>query len=223
MIIGKIKYLLNKLLGYPQYVYPVVDRIVYPAISGYAGGSLYASNVLLVTNLTDIASIKKLFDAEKCNLSVINIEKDLTKNNILLAQQEQIGAFEHIINLFQFNETSRLLAMDRYNDDDLIALVYRSLKAETDYLVSSSQYATLTTAILGDTTFDSKIATATIKVCIEGLGRPLGNHYLICNGVYTNGGCLVEDIVKASIYLSSKYGQILAGQMVELHDGELKN
>ena len=52
---------------------------------------------------------------------------------------------------------------------------------------------------------------------------PLGNHGLICNGAYVNGEGKFDEMVKMSIYLSSKYGQILAGQMIELSDGKLKN
>ena len=205
MILGKLKKVVKHLWGKPQYVTPIIDKTKYPSILGSAGGSLYGSNVLVVTNIPQLDAIRKLFEKEQCNLFVILLDSVLTKEKISASMEKMVGKCDHVINLFQ-----------------LVSLVYQSLKVEADALVDSP-YATITTAVLGNATTESKIITATIKACVEGLGKPLGNHGLICNGAYVNGEGKFDEMVKMSIYLSSKYGQILAGQMIELSDGKFKN
>lgn len=68
MILGKFKKVIKHLWGRPQYVTPIIDKTKYPSILGSAGGSLYASNVLVVTNIPQLDAIRKLFEKEQCNL-----------------------------------------------------------------------------------------------------------------------------------------------------------
>lgn len=222
MILEKFKKVIKHLWGRPQYVTPIIDKTKYPSILGSAGGSLYASNVLVVTNIPQLDAIRKLFEKEQCNLFVILQDSVLMKEKISASMEKMVGKCDHVINLFQLDDSLHFLIEEQYNDNDLVSLVYQSLKVEADALIDSP-YATITTAILGNATTESKIITATIKACVEGLGKPLGNHGLICNGAYVNGEGKFDEMVKMSIYLSSKYGQILAGQMIELSDGKLKN
>lgn len=50
MILRILKKVIKHLLGKPQYVTPIFDKTQYPSILGSAGGSLYESNVLVITN-----------------------------------------------------------------------------------------------------------------------------------------------------------------------------
>ena len=222
MILGILKKIMRRFWGRIQYITPIVDKTQYPSILGSAGGSLYESNVLVVTNIPQLDAIRKLFEKEQCNLFVILLDSVLTKEKISASMEKMVGKCDHVINLFQLDDSLHLLIEEQYNDNDLVSLVYQSLKVEADTLVDS-QYATITTAVLGNATTESKIITATIKACVEGLGKPLGNHGLICNGVYVNGEDKLDELVKMTIYLSSKYGQILSGQMIELNNGKLKD
>jgi len=191
-------------------------------ILGSAGGSLYESNVLVITNNTQLATIQGFLEKERCNLFIIQLDSVLTQEKLSASMERMIGKCDHVINLFHLDDSLQLLVGEKYNDNDLVPLVYQSLKVEADALVDS-QYATITTAVLGNETIESKIITATIKACVEGLGKALGKHGLICNGVYVNGEGKLDEMVEMSIYLSSKYGQILAGQMIELGNGKFKN
>lgn len=181
-----------------------------------------SQNVLVITNITQLATIQGLLEKERCNLFIIQLDSVLTQEKLSASMERMVGKCDHVINLFHLDDSLQLLVGEKYNDNDLVSLVYQSLKVEADALVDS-QYATITTAVLGNETIESKIITATIKACVEGLGKALGNHGLICNGVYVNGGGKLDEMVKMSIYLSSKYGQILAGQMIELGNGKFKN
>ena len=212
MTLGILKKVMRRFWGRIQYITPIVDKTQYPSILGSAGGSLYESNVLVVTNIPQLDAIRKLFEKEQCNLFAILLDSVLTKEKISASMEKMVGKCDHVINLFHLDDSLQLLVGEKYNDNDLVSLVYQSLKVEVDALVDS-QYATITTAVLGNATTESKIITATIKACVEGLGKPLGNHGLICNGVDVNGEGKLDEMVKMSIYLSSKYGQILAGQM----------
>ena len=222
MILGKLKKVVKHLWGKPQYVTPIIDKTKYPSILGSTGGSLYESNVLVVTNIPQLDAIRKLLKKERCNLFIIQLDSVLTQEKLSASMERMVGKCDHVINLFHLDDSLQLLVGEKYNDNDLVSLVYQSLKVEADALVDSP-YATITTAVLGNATTESKIITATIKACVEGLGKPLGNHGLICNGAYVNGEGKFDEMVKMSIYLSSKYGQILAGQMIELSDGKFKN
>ena len=222
MILRILKKVIKHLLGKPQYVTPIFDKTQYPSILGSAGGSLYESNVLVITNITQLAIIRGLLEKERCNIFIIQLDSVLTQEKLSASMERMVGKCDHVINLFHLDDSLQLLVGEKYNDNDLVSLVYQSLKVEADALVDS-QYATITTAVLGNETIESKIITATIKACVEGLGKALGNHGLICNGVYVNGEGKLDEMVKMSIYLSSKYGQILAGQMIELGNGKFKN
>ena len=222
MILGILKKVMRRFWGRIQYITPIVDKTQYPSILGSAGGSLYESNVLIVTNITHLDIIKELFEKERCHLFIIQQDLVLTKEQFLATMERMVGKCDHVINLFQFNTALQLLVDEAYNPHDLVSLVYQSLKVETDILIDIPS-ATLTTAILGKATIESRIITAILKACVEGLGKPLGNHGLISNGVYVNNEDKLDELVKMTIYLSSKYGQILSGQMIELSDGKLKD
>lgn len=222
MILGILKKVMRRFWGRIQYITPIVDKTQYPSILGSAGGSLYESNVLIVTNITHLDIIKELFEKERCHLFIIQQDSVLTKEQFLATMERMVGKCDHVINLFQFNAALQLLVDEVYNPHDLVSLVYQSLKVETDILIDIPS-ATLTTAILGKATIESRIITAILKACVEGLGKPLGNHGLISNGVYVNNEDKLDELVKMTIYLSSKYGQILSGQMIELNNGKLKD
>lgn len=68
MILRILKKVIKHLLGKPQYVTPIFDKTQYPSILGSAGGSLYESNVLVITNITQLATIQGLLEKERCNL-----------------------------------------------------------------------------------------------------------------------------------------------------------
>ena len=222
MILGILKKVMRRFWGRIQYITPIVDKTQYPSILGSAGGSLYESNVLIVTNITHLDIIKELFEKERCHLFIIQQDSILTKEQFLATMERMVGKCDHVINLFQLDDSLHLLIEEQYNDNDLVSLVYQSLKVETDILIDIPS-ATLTTAILGKATIESRIITAILKACVEGLGKPLGNHGVISNGVYVNNKDKLDELVKMTIYLSSKYGQILSGQMIELSNGKLKD
>ena len=56
MILRILKKVIKHLWGKPQYVTPIFDKTQYPSILGSAGGSLYESNVLVITNITQLAT-----------------------------------------------------------------------------------------------------------------------------------------------------------------------
>lgn len=166
MILRILKKVIKHLLGKPQYVTPIFDKTQYPSILGSAGGSLYESNVLVITNNTQLATIQGLLEKERCNLFIIQLDSVLTQEKLSASMERMIGKCDHVINLFHLDDSLQLLVGEKYNDNDLVSLVYQSLKVEADALVDS-QYATITTAVLGNETIESKIITATIKACVK--------------------------------------------------------
>ena len=220
--LGKIKNIIKRILGKANVVYPLDDKVIYPESKGYAGGSLYMSNILLVTNIKDVDSILTMYEQEKAKVTVLNGNDGITKEQIVGAESNKTGRFEHIINLFRMKDNDTLINHG-YNDNDICSQVYDVLKSETEYLAPNNLYATICTAVQDAGYGDFEIESASVKACVEGLAKPLGNHRLICNGILADKGIELKDIVATTIYFSSKYGQILAGQVIELKDGKFED
>ncbi len=219
---SKLKKVIQRIIGKPTYVYPIFDKIIYSPTKGYAGGSLYETNILIVTNFADIKEYYQLFEQEKANVSYLICDKNPDISDITRIEKDQIGPYEHIINILSAN-TNMGLTDNGYNDNDITSFAYDILKVETEYLVSKNSYATLCTAIIDNGASDFEISSASIKACVEGLGKPLGNHKLICNGVIAEKDVPLSAVIPTTIYMSSKYGQILAGQVLELNNGKFEN
>ena len=53
-------------------------------------------------------------------------------------------------------------------------------------------------------------------MCIVGLGEAMGNHNIINNGIVASPSVPIKDIVNTAIFMSSKYGQIMTGEVLHL-------
>ena len=94
--------------------------------------------------------------------------------------------------------------------------VYQWLQEEVGYLVPLNQYSTICTAYIGDDTQYSEALGKNIDMCIRGLGEAMSNHNIINNGIVASPSVSIKDIVNTAIFMSSKYGQIMTGEVLHL-------
>lgn len=217
-MIGKLKKLLLLPFTKVCYVESIFDKGLYENNeNSHAGSSLEDSNVLVVTNNEEIiAKVSSLLKEEKCYFQFMNMNS-LSKKEDIMYSCNQLGVYNHIINIIEMKSIDRLMTQDHhFNSDDILYSLYRLLQIETDYLVQYNKYATLTTAFKSENSTDGEIISSSVSHLINGLSKPLSNHGLIENGLTATSTVSDETILNTAIFLSSKYGQIMAGETLRL-------
>lgn len=215
-----IKNILKKLLFKVSYIDHIIDRVQYPDIKkSYAGGSLATSNLLIVANKTvDEQMVQEFFSIEQVNYQVFYTSKLITNEDIFKSSYSLVGPFTHIINFFYVENNGRIFKDDfLYNNNDSFYKLYRCLQVEVDYLVRLNQYATISTCFIYDNTIDGCIQKRHADMCIRGLAEVLSNHNIICNGIVASEGIPFDILLKSSLFMSSKYGQIMSGEVLDLN------
>lgn len=207
-----IKNILRKIRIRPNCMEPICDSNIYEGnMRGYAGGSLQDQNVLIVTNSTvDEKLTKMVISEEKCHLKVLFIdEKKMTKRHIMECEKDLMGSFTHIINIVVANNHVNI---------EPHSLVYQWMQIETDYLIGNEQYATICTALIekNESSEEIKAELFAASNMIHGLGLVMANHNIIVNGIYADSNVNLTNILNAALFMNSKYGQIMAGEILEL-------
>lgn len=216
-----IKRIIQKLFGHKVVIEPIVDYNRYSNIDeSYSGGSLADSNILIVTN-TDIPHelIQSLQVNEKVTVAVLHPEAKLTQTDIINAASQLIGPFLHIINIYKKDETTSLMSADgSYPATDSMYQVYQWLQEEVSYLVPMNQYASICSAYIGDDSQYSEALNKNMDMCFRGLGEVMANHSIINNGIVASSTIPMSEVINTAVYMSSKYGQILTGEVLHLKD-----
>lgn len=213
-VLSKIK----KLIGKKVYIDPIVDYNKYTdSEKSFAGGSLADSNVLIVTNTELPAGIKEQISTnEKATIAILTPNGLVNQEAIISAANKLIGPFTHIINIYRKESSDLLTADSKYPESDEMYRVYQWLQEEVSYLVPLNQYASICTAYIGDETQYSDVLCKNMDMCIRGLGEVMGNHTIINNGIVASSSVPMQEIINSAIYLSSKYGQIMTGEVLHL-------
>lgn len=212
-MIEKIK----RILGKPIIVDNIVDMRKYPDnCLSYAGNSLMDANVLIIIkdDIILVDEIYHLLKAENCTYVglKLNSEESLTVKKIYENGREILGPFNHIINFYYFD--------NNVDEKKLLRTIYQHLQIEVQYLIDYAKKGSICTVVIYDECISDEIR-ATIKGAeslIEGLGIVLPNHQIIGNGIIAQSNIPLSEVVKSAIYLSSKYGQILTGEVLKMHN-----
>lgn len=219
---SEMKERIKEMIGRPQYISPICDQTLYGTnVNSFAGNSLSKSNVLVITNLLPqaekIAKIDIRLGCESCEFKILFLqEEDITVEQMHDSGQDLVKDFEHIINLIYTGDGD---GHDYFPLAEPMKSVYRLLQRECDYLIDRVQYGTICTAILkGPTNNTSRASSlAGIESLIKGLGGAMAKKGPIVNGVSANEGIPFEDVLAAVVYMSSKYGQILVGEVLRMN------
>ena len=210
---------IRRIIGGKTIIEPIIDYTRYiPSEESYAGNSLSVSNLLLVSNVAiPIGLVNEIERKENLCALVLNPSDRLTIGEIKKTSEQLVGPYTHIVNVYSKDKAMDLLnSDDTYPEYDEMYRVYQWLQEETAYLVQLSQYATICTVFIDDKTTYSSVLSKNIDMCIRGLGEALGNHSIISNGIVTTNEVPFEVILNTALFLSSKYGQIMAGEVLKL-------
>lgn len=211
--------IIKKLLGEKIIVEPIIDYNRYmQSEESYAGYSLSETNLLIVSNLdVNQSLVNGIEKNESICVSVINPDAKLTVGQIRNASNQLVGPFTHIINIYSKDQSLDLLGTDdTYPVEDEMYRVYQWLQEEASYLVPLNQYATICTVYIDDKTQYSSVLAKNVDMCIRGLGEALGSHSIISNGIVATKEIPLGVIMNTALFLSSKYGQIMAGEVLKL-------
>lgn len=209
MVLGKIK----RIIGFPVRVRPIVDFQQYENIgNSYAGGSLYNKNVLVISDVLEIANeLNHELDKEKINHSFLFIKYEtIRQEDIKKAEAGKVGPYTNIINFFMIDS----------GDEDSIYKIYNTLQCEVSYLVDNKISGFLSTGLIYDieSSLTDKSSIHGLKGLIEELGTKLSNHGIICNGLIAENRVPISAIMNTLLYTNSKYGSVLNGEVMELKE-----
>lgn len=196
--------LIKKIIMNPHWINPIFDDVIYEdRQESYSGGSLSNSNLLLV--FSEILQCEKNKIVQFISNSE-NCEVVMTSENAFDCAIEDalktIGHFEHIINCIDVN-----------NEEDVYRL-YSLLQKESGYLLNRNYYGTICTVVVSDE-YNNCILHG-VKSLIEGCGWVMPNHKIISNGILTTREVMMNEVMRSALFLSSKYGQLLTGNIIEL-------
>lgn len=198
---GKIIKIIEKILGKEEVIAPLVDPYNYTEkLNSYYGGSLVGKNILIVvSNQNSYELVTEWSHGFGTN---VVIEKYENLIDIESSSKVLIGPFTNIINVIY----------DDSIDNDSVYNVYNLLQIESDYLIEVANKGSISTAFITDINESGNAVLSLIK----GLSWALGKHGIIENGLIADKTVKILDILNSLSYLNSKYGYILAGEVLIL-------
>lgn len=200
MKMSKITKIIKKLFGTEVVLNLIANPFLYKDnAESFCGGTLAEESILVVTNLdreSQLQMIVQKLETEKC---LHSMETDIEWRT--LKESSNIVPYEHIINIIDCNKEG----IDIYS-------VYQLLQKEADYVIEKSLCTSICTVVLSQ----DHVARMTLSTLIKGLGKALGIHGIVNNGVVAKTTASLETAINSAIYLSSKFGQIMAGEVLEM-------
>lgn len=190
-----------------------------------AGGDLIGKNVAVITNdLKSIDKYKKSAEIENTYINIVSwndiedkqkIHKDGFEKKVT---NSLFGKIDIIINDVYLEEMPFSSELDKIEfDHKIILTIYQLLQLESDFLINQKKQSHIVNicrgATIGDKSLSRFIATLT-----KGLGQCMCNHNIIVNGICSNGDCNKTDMVKIAMFLASRYGECLCGEVLELNN-----
>lgn len=201
---GKITKIIKKMVGKEEIINPIVDPYNYTGnLNSYSGGSLEEKNILIVVSRQDTYdSVKEWvsdFEAK------VVVEKQENIIDIESSSATLIGPFTNIINIIYDADLQ---------DNNSVYEVYNLLQIESNYLIEVANKGSISTAFISDKNENCKA----IESLIKGLSLAIGEHGVIENGLIANKSVQLHDIFNSLSYINSKYGYILAGEVLILSE-----
>ncbi len=217
----RLKNVIKRIFGRARYIDVIADKTCNANIpDGYAGGSLADDNLIIISN-SELPNnvVTGVFANEHIYYSTLKINQFLRKDDIKDSGKDLIGPFSHIINVFYDSDNNSLINKDgTYNSNDSIYQFYQWHQEEVDYLVELDKYATVCSVFITGSSVDNRIKRKNVEMCVRGLAEALSNHGVICNGIIANKTDDVRELLQSAIFLSSRYGQIMTGEVLMLNE-----
>lgn len=159
-------------------------------LDSYAGNSLESECIRLETNLSEksVGMIKSEINKEGCDTTIIS----------------QCGG-AHI-----------LYFMD-CDGMETVKEIYSALQRDSLWCIDQKIKGIFSVCvILSSVGAELEIAAKTLEKMLEGLGEKLAQYGIYVNGVVATREVPLLDVIHCGIYLNSKYGRILTGEILRL-------
>lgn len=210
---GKILKLCKKLFGKENIVHPIVDQYKYnESCKSTSGGSLEGKNVLVIVSDPKFSDyVRNYYSPLGANMVIDMVNNIMGKGVTEISKScgALIGPFTNIINIIRASDSS-------VNDNPVYS-VYNLLQIESDYLIEVTKKGIISTAFITDNPDNGKAVESTFK----GLSLALGKHDVIENGAIMCSEIQEKDVLDTISYLNSKYGYILAGEVLTMLGGKV--
>ena len=197
----KIREFIAKIFSCVEYVDPISNIFVYKDnMSSFAGGSLDEDDILLVTNLSteEISTFKMLLKNERCDVYTVESLKYRKYN---------------AISKYPISHVVVLLSLDEYSDlTKAINSVYEELQCVGNYLIDYAKKGNCVITVISQ----NMILKNTVLDFIKGLSKAFAAHDVLVSGMVLDDKKRIEEIFPSILFLSSKYGQILTGEVLEI-------
>lgn len=207
---GKLKKVIKNYFGKEIVVNPMVDQYKYCTESrDYAGGSLQCKNILIITSKNRINTVQSIIRRTNLKASFLVFDNIISEDysSITSVNSDNLGPFTNIVNILEDEDNVK-------STDEMIKTAYKLLQIESDYLIRKSNHGIISSAFITN----DLVLTATIESLIKGLSLALGKHGVIENGLIADKTVQLHDILNSLSYLNSKYGYILAGEVLILSE-----
>lgn len=214
-----MKKILKRLLGKKEYIDSIYEKTpMIKDLNSYCGGDLEFKNVVLVGDTVDKykTEINSWIKTENLQLQTINkVTDDLKTAEIYAINKELTGKIKAFVNIVGIESLLSDGVVEVNNK--IVRNIYQWIQTETDYLIDNEIEANICVVVTGINK-DCDVAKGIIKHMIAGLADSLGTHNLILNGVFSYKKNMVINELNTISFLISKYGQMMSGEVFEIHE-----
>ena len=186
---------------------PVINKAVCSlSKESYCGGSLADKNVLLVSNDMDIVpAFISQYKTENCYLNVVPYTNELTMEGLQNAEREMIGHCDSIVNIIKGNA-----------DEDSVKQTYQWFQVESPFLSAKNRQAAICTVLILDKKEQVESLKPSFIHFISSIATLINNHNIVVNAILAMPTANMEEIAATSAFLSSKYGEAMTGETLNL-------
>lgn len=214
----KIIRLIKKKVGREEKISPIIDEDIYVDLfSSSCGGTIKGKKIVVLTNSNiGIDIIQQKCCIEKSMCVIINLSKESIDKENINKLETHFWEADIVINML--NGKSQLFDKDNlYNSNDIIGTLYRIIQKESDYFINNNKIPVICSVVfVGHDTVEEAVIRAGIKSMLQGLGYILPNHGIVSNALLVSKDINLEDVMNMVIFLVSKYGYALTGEVLEM-------
>lgn len=204
-----IKNIVKKVFGIPRITYPYVDDTVrINNMNSHMGGEIGAGVVIIVGDNTQFNSIlQEKYELERYKVYTI-LEKDFLEKGITdILSNQKVSIFVNVV--------ENLKTKSENINNDIVHSFYCKCQLEGDYYINNQRTGHIVNLLINSE--DNQVVSSCVKGLTEGLGVAFGNHKIIVNGILSDINVGEENIGNWTLFLSSKYGDLLCGNVLNLH------
>ncbi|MBD5554802.1 MAG: hypothetical protein HDQ95_05485 [Roseburia sp.] len=202
---GRLVRIIKKIFGKQVVINPIYNPYVYKNNQeSFCGGTLDGEKLLIVTNIDENTAEFNMMQQSIHIERALYTVKNVSSESFDIQNESNIEPYKHIINVIKFTDK---------DSSDSVEKIYQLLQKEVEYMIScnASEGNSICTVVISDDT----VLLCTLKTLIKGLGYTLGNHGIINNGIVSEHKAPFEGLFHTAIYMSSKFGHILSGEVIE--------